>query len=418
MSKQTTLAARLIYVYFFALLLFKGVPDLGSILLALGGALLMLQAKFRQRVLDSIGGWSAQDSWLALSIGSVFLFKLLSMLWSTNPELALKNAIWHAYLITWPLVFFSICYAKPSLINILKALAYGMIAIALWNTVALWLQQPFYHLRPNFDLNAGILAELLLVSGTWLLVAATDTSAKLSRQDKFLFTASSVCACFTLYTSGRRTEWVAFFIITLAILLWRMKKQLTIKRSLIVAGIILSVLITFFYLRQDRFLLAYHEAMAYNQHQNKDVFNQSMTTSVGARLEMYRLGISAFLDHPILGISASARPNTLPEYGGGGLGGPLFQHRHFHSEYLQALVEGGIVWAIIFACSIWFFIKKMVIETYENKNLVSMLAFALVACFMLAGSVSASLIYTQAVAVFVVFSAILWAANRVNDVDQ
>ncbi|WP_189493123.1 O-antigen ligase family protein [Formosimonas limnophila] len=415
MPKHSVHISHLIYAYFFAFLLFRGVPDLGCILLALLGMFISLQTGVRHQVLIKIGGWSKQDTWLSLSIASVFVFKLLSMLWSNNPELALKNAIWHIYLITWPLVFLAICYAKPNLIKVLKALSYGMIIITIWNVVAILFQLPFYHLRPGFDLNAGILAELLLVSGTWLLVAATDKSEGLRQHEKWLFAISSGCAWFTLYTTGRRTEWIAFFIVALVIILWRLRRHLTPTRTLILFGAGVCMLVTFFYLRQERFLLAYQEAISYLQQPNKEVFNQSMATSVGARLEMYRLGISAFLDNPILGIGAGARPYLLPEYGGGGLGGVLFHHRHFHSEYLQALVEGGVIWAVIFATAIAYFIKKMVIEKHANENLISMLSFALVACFMMAGTVSASLIYNQPVATFVVFSALLWATSRTNN---
>lgn len=412
MLKPSTILSCFIYAYFLLFLLFRGVPDFGCIVLALIGTWIALRSGLRQRVLADIGGWSKQDTLISLSVASVFFFKMLSMLWSSTPELALKNAVWHIYLITWPMVFLAVCYAKPSVIKILKALAYGMIIIAFWNITALLFELPFYHLRPNFDLNPGILAELLLISGTWLLVAATDKSSGIMKPEKWLFAIASGSAWFTLYTTGRRTEWIAFFVVALIIILWRIRKHLTPTRTIALSGLVICMLAGFFYLRQERFLLAYTEAMGYLQQPNKEVFNQSMATSVGARLEIYRLGISAFLDSPIIGISASARPDMLPEYGGGGLGGELFHHRHFHSEYLQALVEGGVVWAIIFATAVAYFIKKMIIEKYTNENLIAMLSFALVASFMMAGTVSASLIYNQPVATFVVFSALLWASSR------
>ena len=170
----------------------------------------------------------------------------------------------------------------------------------------------------------------------------------------------------------------------------------------------------FFYLREERFLLAYHEALAYWQQAQAGGANNSIVTSVGARMEMYRLGISAFIDHPLIGNSADIRPDRLPQYGGGGLGGEQFHHRHFHSEYLQVLVEGGVVWAAIFMTAVVYFIRAFIVKPFQSSNLISMLAFALVASYMLAGTISASLIYTQAVATFTVFSALLWANLRLK----
>jgi len=342
----------------------------------------------------------------------VFIFKLISTLWAATPRLAVANAIWHIYLITWPLVFLAMSYCKPKLNQALQALAWGLILIGMWDIYALLNTGiPKYHQGAFFTTGQGILAELVLIAGSWLLIVATSDDQKIDRQSRFLFIVATLCAWVVLYTTDRRGEWIGFFIITVLIGFWRIRHLLNLTRSLALLLGWMMIGVAFFYLRQERLLLAYNEALQYFLQVDKTT-PTAITTSVGARLEMYRLGISAFLDNPILGMSAGIRPYLLPQYGG--LGGDQFYHRHFHSEFIQALAEGGIVWATTFLIAIIYFIRKLILEPFKTQGLASTLAFGLVASFILAGLFSASLVYNQQVATFVVFSAFLWAIIRSN----
>jgi len=376
----------------------------------------------RAQTLAGIGGWTRQDTWMSLAVSSVFIFKLTSALWATTPRLAVENAIWHIYLITWPLVFLALSYCKPKLHQALVALAWGLILISVWDVYALLhVDLSHYHQGAVFTMNKGILAELVLIAGTWLLIAATTSNPKntrpeithlaITKQTRILFILATLSAWLILYTTDRRTEWIGFFIITILIGFWRIHHLLNVFRTLALCLGLVAIGVIFFYLRQERLLLAYNEALLYFSQADKTT-SAAIATAVGARLEMYRLGIAAFLDHPIFGMSAGVRPYLLPQYGGGGLGGEQFHHRHFHSEFIQALAEGGIVWATTFFIAIAYFVRKLVIEPFKTHSLASLLAFGLVASFILAGTLSASLIYNQPVATFVVFSAFLWAVIR------
>lgn len=395
----------------------RGATDAGWLTFTLVGIFCLASPTARAQTLAGIGGWTRQDTWVSLAVSSVFIFKLTSTLWATTPRLAIENAIWHIYLITWPLVFLALSYCKPRLHQALTALAWGLILIGIWDVYALLNNSELiYHKGAAFKMNAGILAELVLLAGTWLLITATSSSHQtthpaISRQTRILFILATLSAWIILYTTDRRTEWIGFFIITILIGLWRIHHLLNVFRTLALCLGLVAIGLIFFYLRQERLLLAYNEAMLYFSQADKTT-STAIATAVGARLEMYRLGIAAFLDHPILGMSAGVRPYLLPQYGGGGLGGEQFHHRHFHSEFIQALAEGGIVWATIFFIAIAYFVRKLVIEPYKTHPLASLLAFGLVASFILAGTLSASLIYNQPVAALVVFSAFLWAVIR------
>lgn len=392
----------------------RGATDAGWLAFTILGIFCLASPTARAQTLAGIGGWTRQDTFVSLAVSSVFIFKLISTLWAATPRLAVANAIWHIYLITWPLVFLAMSYCKPKLNQALQALAWGLILIGMWDIYALLNEGiPLYHQGAVFTMNKGILAELVLIAGSWLLIAATSDDQKMNRQSKFLFIVATLCAWVVLYTTDRRTEWIGFFVITVIIGLWRIRHLLNLTRSLALLAGLMVIGVAFLYLRQERLLLAYNEALQYFSQVDK-TNSIAITTAVGARLEMYRLGISAFLDNPILGMSAGVRPDLLPQYGGGGLGGDQFHHRHFHSEFIQALAEGGIVWATTFLIAIIYFIRKLILEPFKTQGLASMLAFGLVASFILAGSFSASLIYNQPIATFVVFSAFLWAIIRSN----
>lgn len=410
------MAQGIIFLYFFFMVSTKLTPDIGCVVLALIGAACLLRRGAREKFLRDIGGWTRQDTYLACAIASVFVFKMLSMLWAKNPELAMKNALWHAYFIAWPLVFVAFCSIKLRLSSVLEAMAAGMIVIAVWDVASIVFNGTLYHQYPVSYINAGILAQMLLVMGSWLFVAATDKSAALPKAKKLVFAIGALSAWFILYTTERRTEWIGFFIILLLVGFWRIRHWLTPARSLVLFVTIVGACAAFFYMRQERFLLAFNEAFEYWQHAKTGADAHVLDTSVGARLEMYRLGLAAFKDHILFGNSADIRPNMLPQYGG--LTKEEFPHRHFHSEYLQALVEGGLVWASVFLTAIVYLVRTLIVKPFASSNLTAMLAFALVASFMLAGTVSVSLVYTQSVAMFTVFSALLWANLRLKSRDH
>ena len=400
----------LVTLYFFLFLTVRHAIELGALFFAALGLVSIIIPAMRVRALSSIGGWQQRDSWMALSLMSVFLFKLVSSIWSSSSALALNNAVWHVHFLVWPMVFLGLIYCKPRLHDALLALSISLCATGAWAVLTFFVKLESYYTLV-YKINSGVLAELVLVCGSLLMVAVVQPKHSQARWRTALYAAGAVGAVAILYSTQRRTEWIGFFVVAVSVLSWHYRQSLTLFRGVLAALSLICAIAVFFYLRQDRFMLAYHEFTIYFDALGTD--RNALNTSVGARLEMYRLGLAAFFDNPVLGMGAGVRPYLLQAYGG--LNEAQFGHRHFHSEFLQVLVEGGIVWALLLSTAIFYWFKHAVYLVWGFHPQLSLMAFYLSASYMLAGSISAGLIYGAANGALVIFSALIWASLRQDE---
>lgn len=397
----------LVTVYFLLFLLLRHASDVGVLLFAMLGVCVLLIPSMRIRALSSISGWNRQDTLMSLAFSSVFLFKLVSSAWSASPQLGLSNAVWHAHFFVWPFVLLAMLYCKPKLNQVLSAIALALCAVGAWMAWGLLLGKEGYYPK-IFKINPGVLAELMLVFGAVLLVASSVRFRESLFKEALLYVLGACAALIVLYSTSRRTEWLSFFVIICLVVLWNARSWLNLWRTIVIITLFVACLIGVFYLRQERFLQAYREIMLYFTATAGDA--SAVTTSVGARLEMYRLGLSAFFDNPIFGMGSGVRPYLLQAYGG--LSEAQFPHRHFHSEFLQAMVEGGIVWATLLSAAIVYWFKQAVFEAYKQSPILALMAAFLSISYMLAGSISASLIYGAANSALVMLSALIWVCIR------
>jgi O-Antigen ligase len=404
----------LITLYFFLYLLIRHASEVGVLAFLLLGLLVLVVPKMRVQALASVSGWQQQDSWMALCFASVFIFKLVSSLWSASSSLGLNNAMWHVHFVAWPLVVLAMLFCKPKLNHALAALSISLTITGVWMLGAMLIGKHGYY-PLIFKINVGVLAELVLVCASLLLVALMTATTAKSKNLAVLYLFGVLGAFVILYSTGRRTEWIAFFIVLGSLVVWHLRGSMTVVRTLLAIFVFVLLIALLFYLRQDRLLQAYREFVQYFAAPATNA--ASLETSVGARLEMYRLGLTAFWHNPLLGMGSGVRPYLLQAYGG--LDELRFPHRHFHSEFLQVLVEGGLVWASALTAAIVYWFKKAVFATWRKNPMLALLAAYLSISLMLAGSVSAGLIYGPANATLIMFSALIWVGIRqsgANDV--
>jgi O-antigen ligase len=400
----------LVTLYFFLYITIRHASEVGLVVFSILGLIILIVPTMRLRALGAMSGWRTHDSWMSLSMCSVFIFKIISSTWSASPELGLNNAVWHAHFATWPLIVLAFLYCKPKINDALIALSAALSVTGLWTFLTILSGSHGYY-QEIFKINPGVLAELVLVCGSLLLVAATTYNQNNRKFDILCFRLGVLGAFVILYSTGRRTEWIGFFVVVCSLTIWHLRHSFNLCRSFFAIVLISIIVFTFFYLRQDRFVLAYREFIQYF-----DLLGESTivtASSVGARLEMYRLGLTAFFNNPIFGMGSGVRPYLLQAYGG--LNEAQFPHRHFHSEFLQVLVEGGLIWAGVLTAAIVYWLKQAVFNTWSTRPVLALMAAYLSISFLLAGSMSAGLIYGPANATFVMFSALIWVSIRQSD---
>ena len=385
-------------LFFFAALL--GSPVLGFLVfMALG--LQHAWQSWRQPTSPQAFQWTRQDSWIALSFMSIFLFKLLTLLWSPKPELALGNAIWHLYFLFWPLVLLGLARCPCSQADIDKGLALGLIATAVISVYLVAFAGDSSNGRLG---NAGITAQLTMVLGGWNLLALTRAGTK--KRDQALYAAALLATGVVLLLTTRRLELLGFAALSFAIVLCRLWHKLTPRRLLVLLLLGLALGAVLFALRWEKFAQGFGEVKRYFDSRAQGV--PYVDSSWGARLEMWRLGITGFLDHPLLGLSASARAYDMP-------GAPpvdIFGHRHFHSHLLQTLVEGGLLGLAVLAAALWYSTRTLIIRAWAKQRETALLSAGLLAAYALDGVASATLVYDKPNALLVVASAWCWLEIR------
>ena len=116
------------------------------------------------------------------------------------------------------------------------------------------------------------------------------------------------------------------------------------------------------------------------------------------------------MDHPWLGIGASARPYAMQAWGA-----PppeLFGHNHFHSHLIQTLVEGGLLGLLVLTISLAYSTRQMVLAPLKTHSEIALLAAAVLTAYAIEGTASATLHYDKANALLVVTTAWVWLQLR------
>ncbi len=351
--------------------------------------------------------WSAQDGWIALSFMSIVLFKLLSVSWSEQPRLALTNAGWHLYFLFWPVVLLGIDRCKTTQAKIDNAIASGLIFVALWR--GMHAITGLTALHPG-SAGVGLLAQLAMIMGSWNLLALTRTD-NTPRHWRTVQAMALISTLIILVVSTRRQELFEFIFLSTGILAYRYRNYYTPWRAVLGTLLMLALLTLLIAIRWEKFAIGFQEIQDYIDHGTKNIESSSW----GARLEMWRVGWAAFCDNPWLGLSASARPLGLQIYGAPPL--EVFGHRHFHQQFLQTLVEGGLLGLAVLLLSLCYSIREMIIKPFKTQPEISLLSAALLGSYFMEGLVSAALVYDKPNAVLVITSAWLWVQIRRSQVN-
>jgi O-antigen ligase len=335
---------------------------------------------------------------------SIFLFKIVTIAWSTQPALALGNAVWHLAFLLWPLVLLGLNRCQTTQEQVDQANAAGLVFVAAWR---LAFHLTGWSIIDPGTANVGILAQLAMALGAWNLLALTRP-APISRPRQTLQAVALLGTLIILVLSTRRIELLGFIVLSAAILAYRFRRIYTPLRAAAFTLLIFALLVVLVAMRWDRFALGFKEVQDYFAVGANRI--ELAKTSMGARLEMWRTGWAAFCDNPWLGLSASARPSTLQMYGAPPA--ETFGHRHFHMHLVQTLAEGGLLGLFVLLISVGYSTLELIIKPFKTKPEPALLAAALLCSYAIEGLTSAALIYDKPNALLVVLSAWIWIQLR------
>lgn len=360
--------------------------------------------------------WQQDDTWMALALGSMVALQLISVLWSEWPRQSLSSAVKHLHFALWPLLVWTLSRATAPQ----NMLQYGLLAALLLATAWMALPTQIGWAAGQFEAaaqNTSVLGKIVAVMGLWALVLASGMQR--SKQDgprvmlslwmRYAMALAWALALLLLVASERRIELGVYVVLSMSFIMLRLFKrgQLRLALSLTCAAAIL----TGFALahQSHRFVIAGKEVRQYFSGQQPHL--QDYQTSLGQRLEMYHMALRAIADKPVLGWGAGTRPQYLKQYAH--YPQHIFERTHLHSQYLQTLVDVGVVGAMFAIAALVVAFRISVVTTWRRgQHEVATLFLALYAVHMMSGVFNPAFSQGLSNSFFVLMAAVLWIISR------
>lgn len=138
--------------------------------------------------------------------------------------------------------------------------------------------------------------------------------------------------------------------------------------------------------------------------------------SSGARLEMWRIGLMIFPEHPWLGWGKQGYMNKKEQLIEAGQASPIIsEHTHLHNEYLDALVKRGLPGLasvlLLYLAPLLLFARAMK-RAGPKARPYAVAGMLLVACYLGFGLTQAFLTHNNGVTMFAFLLAVFWASLR------
>jgi len=303
---------------------------------------------------------------LAITIILFILFTVFSLLWTGNLYVGLDGKLLYLYwLAIFPIALnvkvnkiFSIISAFILGMIVSEILSYGMF-FEFWtiNNHGKEYPSPFM-MHIDYSIFLAVTALILL---NRLL------SFRYSIQEKLVLLFFFITISGNLFINDGRTGQVSFIVGIFATVFLHYKFNF---KSILTAILLITVIFTAAYQFSEKFQIRVAAAKS-------DIINitkGNLSTSLGVRLATYSVATDIFIENPLIGVGVGDFTdaasdalyknnhgfedeiiNFIPKY-------------HFHSQYLNVLVQGGIIGLFLLISIFYQFIKLRILEP-ELKEL-------------------------------------------------
>lgn len=397
----------LLFVFIFQLV--YATPEIIILGMAIVGYWIWYRNRFSS-INSEIWNNSEKNYWLVpICFASIFFIKLFSALWAISHKEAVSNAFNNIHFILWPGVMIFLSQAKLSPRHAEPWIVFSMVILMIWFVVAR-IFFPGSEDAMCFKAgghNCGLLGHTIAFLLLWLFIAFSRPEENL--RNKLWLLVGLIAGWIAFLGTIRRTELLGLLVGMLVVIIWRFNQLFSIKRAVITAGFCGILLFFVWPVMQPKFMVVESEVSAYLQGGENRL--HATQTSVGARLEMYRIAIEAIIDKPLLGWGAGLKPKHLAQYATDPKN--PYPYSNFHQQYLQVFLEVGILGGVIIGVmAIYLIYQTLIIPWRNNRKELAALFAALYFTYAWKGLAYASFGYSLPNAAFVFFSAWFWVAVK------
>lgn len=341
-----------------------------------------------------------------LLFSSVFFIKILSVLWAERHFVAISNSFNHIHFLFWPALIPFFRRVEISLDRVEKIIAILLFILMIWYVGA----KLFFPLSEDAICfkagghNCGLFGQTVAFFLIWIFLIITRSGV--NNKLRLFYVASWGAGWIAFIGTMRRAELLVIMLSMIIITAVRVKN--TIHKATLIFAIVFGCIfsIASFYTMKDRFYAIESEISMYMATGDKRI--AALDTSVGARLEMYRVAVEAIRDRPLLGWGAGIKPRHLASYATK-KDQPL-QFSNFHNQLLQPLLEVGFIGGTIIFFILAYLLRQTVFNVFLHTNKeISLVFLALWSVYILKGVFGVTIGYGHVNALFVFYSAWLWS---------
>jgi O-antigen ligase len=379
-----------------------GFSDLWLLVSALLGAIMLLRDPSYWRNALPPGTF-----WVAMAFAWVFMVKLVSALWAIDPTKAIDNAFNHTHFLLWPLVLPILSRSGLNPFAAERWLCLSFVGLLIFYVIVLWIW-PESEQGDRFGGgwgSYGMLANVLVFYLLWVFAALTRPGTQKTGIQTGLLSLAMLAGLWVLLATKGRAEQLILAAGLLAILIFRLRSSLSWLRSLTIVLIGAFALSVFVGVNADRFSDVLPEVKTYLQ--GGEARQASVGTSMGGRMEMYRMAMEAIADRPWLGWGAGLRPNHVPQYATDP-SNPL-HYSNFHNFYLQIPLEIGILGSLGTLAVVFLILRLTLLKTMRHGDSeIALLIAVLWGVYAFKSLLNATFGYSLPNGVFVFFTAWFW----------
>ena len=325
--------------YYYTLIIFAFTLPLSratnSLFIGILILLLLLQGNYKKHI------HTLKRSPFAVTIFAFISFTTLSLLWTQNFEVGLNGKLLYWY---WLAIFaIALNVKQEQILTIISAFIMGMVVSEIlsygmffefWTIKGHGKEYPSpFMMHIDYSIFLAFTAIILL---NRLL------SDHYSKKKKWILFFFFLTITGNLFINEGRTGQMAFIAGIFATVF--IHYRFTLK-SVLAASLLVIIIFTSAYTFSDKFQTRIHAA----EHDMNQITQSKFDSSLGLRFAMYTVAIDILKEYPLLGAGVGDYQNAAKK--ALAKNNHNFDHfivsyipkYHFHSQYLNVLVQGGII---------------------------------------------------------------------------
>ena len=363
--------------YYISLLLFAFMMPLSratnSFFIILLILLLLLQGNYKNhfKILST--------SPLAISIFVFMLYTFLSLIWTENLEFSLNQKRLY---IPWIAIFaIALNVKKEQIFSIVSAFIMGMIVSELLSYgmfFEVWQIRGHGKEYPSpFMMHIDYSVFLALTS---IILLNRLLSKRYDTRKKFIILFFFITITGNLFINDGRTGQLAFLVGIFATIFIHYKINI---KSILASLILISIIFSSAYILSNKFQTRVHAAKS----DIEKIMEGQLNSSWGIRVAMYFVAADIIKENPIIGVGVGdykiAAKEALEKnnHNFNQVVIEFIPKYHFHSQYLNVLVQGGIIGLLIFLM-IFYQFSKLSISDPELKELSLLIIILMMTAFI------------------------------------